>query len=340
MEDSTGVIKNGMYISMKKEDFRIIENDMQLFRSNPEAGKKHYQFTANKFLNHVFLTMCYGQKIEIVPSEKSRDRSTTGINIKINNEIIARMENAGIYSKKAIPPDLSAYYKHFISEYCQLTLTEREQIFYKTLIEELNDAVKLNLVLKIRKNHSSDVTMLPYGLKTADENRLHYVVGFVLKPANQKYIYRKLICVPIRNILPYSKEKNFERIDEIIPQKQIIFSEKSEIKSYKEMTEYMKQRLYFDGVLYLSNNLKTVTVKLTDNGINMLYTRNQFKPKNIIFDNDNQNIIHFQATQLQTFLYFFKFGREAEILKPAEYRKYFLEQYEISLQIYKNNPNY
>ena len=36
----TGVIKNGMYISMKKEDFRIIENDMQLFRSNPEAEKK------------------------------------------------------------------------------------------------------------------------------------------------------------------------------------------------------------------------------------------------------------------------------------------------------------
>ena len=147
------------------------------------------------------------------------------------------------------------------------------------------------------------------------------------------YFYRNTLGIPLRKIL------SVERIQKIEPQKQIYFREKypeADIQSYKDLEEYIQKRFATDGILYLSDILRDVTVRLSDTGIEYLYSRTQYKPFDISFDKEDIHIIHFKATKLQTFMYFFKFGGDAEILQPAEYRQNFIEQYEKALSIYKN----
>lgn len=339
--DFTGVIKNGMYISLQRKNYKIIENDIQLFRANIEAPDKHYKFTVNKFLNRIFLIMCSGQPIQTTSGKGTRSNRTIGINIKVNNDIINRMTKAGVYVNKntTLPGDLAPYYMYFILQYCDLTQTKREALFYQSLIAELNDAVKLNRIIKIHKNnHSDDVCILPYELKVCEENGFHYITGFVLEPDKSdknSYLYTNLINIPIRSILPYSREKYFEALGEINPRKQILFRKKSVVRSYQEMIAHMRDRLDSDGVLYLSREPKQVKVRLTDIGMDMLYSRTQYKPDNICPDPDDNHIVRFQATRLQTFLYFFKFGAQAEILEPEEYREFFLNEYQNAVMLYK-----
>ena len=327
------VFSSGIYISLKVHEYKVIENDVQVFRSNTENVAGNYKFTVNRFMNRVFLSMCSGQKVDTVLNKKSWNK--VGINVKINREIADRMKKAGVYFDLAYPADLAAYYKHFISLYCGLSLTEREKIFYGPMIEELNDSIKLNAVLKIRKNNfSPEAVILPYAVKTAEENGFHYIAGFLLKQKDHKYVFSKLICIPLKNVLMYSKEKYFQRVAKIAPEKDIIFKKTSAFQSFSQIEAYMQQRLEADGIIYIGGNTQNVTVKLSDTGFNMLYSRSQFRPKDITFS--GENIIRFEATKLQTFLFFFKFGCDAEVLEPQEYRDFFAKSYRKALMHYQD----
>jgi len=66
----------------------------------------------------------------------------------------------------------------------------------------------------------------------------------------------------------------------------------------------------------------------------MLLSRTLYRPFYRFDENDNY-LIHFMATQLQTFMYFFKFGDDAKVLEPLEYRNYFVMKHEKALENYK-----
>ena len=40
----SSVIESGIYISLKQEYYRVIENDMNLFRTNTHASENRYKF--------------------------------------------------------------------------------------------------------------------------------------------------------------------------------------------------------------------------------------------------------------------------------------------------------
>lgn len=330
--------ENGLYISLSKEENSIIEGDMKLFRNYSVNKDKNYEFTVNKFLNRIFLNLCEGEEVTLQKPQKRKNHTSVSYIIKVNNEIIRKMTMAGIDSDY-YPADSSAYYTYFISEYCKNTLTDREKIFYRPLIQEIKDAIELKNLLLIDTNKGRHSTLLPYVLKTSEENGKHYIAGFLLNEENGQYFYNKLLCVPLQSILFCSEKNHIRRGRKIFPEKDIAFQEKSLVHSYDEMKKYIEERLRSDGILYLSDTLRDVKVRLSTKGMEYLYSRTQYKPVNIHFDsNDNSNkqIIHFQATYLQTFMYFFKFGEEAEILSPFQYRKKFLQKYERAFKLYSN----
>ena len=43
------VLESGMYISLSKEYYTVIENDIELFRTNEDASNNRYKFTINKY---------------------------------------------------------------------------------------------------------------------------------------------------------------------------------------------------------------------------------------------------------------------------------------------------
>ena len=323
----------GMYVSLSKGDYAVIRNDMELFGGNAETHDEEHRFTINKFLNRVFLNLCKGQKINQEVPKKRKNHTSLGINIKINKEIIQIMKKAGVYSNNAYPADLSAYYAYFISEYCRKSPSEREEIFYSGMIQEIKETIKMEMVINVYRNKQAQNgedkynTIIPYALKLSEENGHYYLAGFELNRKKERYFYTSLRCIPIRKIIPFSKETRLEHIPEIIPEKHIAFKKNSCVQSYTQMKEYMEERLASDGILYLGDILRDVRVRLSEKGKKYLSSHTQYRPFDITFDSDDSSIIRFKATKLQNFLYFFKFGGEAEILEPQKYRDDFIEKY-------------
>lgn len=326
------VIQSGMYISLSKEDYAVIENDIELFRTNETAPDNRYKFTVNKFLNNIFVNMFDRRKFDPDSVRRTRKKDAVGFNIKPNKAIIAKTTEAGLDPESDYSADFAAYYIQFIEEYCRMTLIDRERVFYKQLIGNLMDDIELKYLLKLTKNDKWDTYIFPYAVKGSDDVHKCYITGFALRKTESGYIYKKTLCVPLNKIL------NYQRIEKINPEKQIFFEENSDIQSYSDMKEYIEYRFRTDGVLYLSDILRDVTVRLSDNGREMLLSRTLYRPFYQFDENDNY-LIHFRATQLQTFMYFFKFGREAEILQPKKYRDFFLQKYKESYLLYSKDES-
>ena len=325
------VVKSGMYIRIKKEQMKIIENDIELFRYNTDAPENKYKFTIREFLNNVFINMADKRKFNEDSFIRTRKKGAKGFNIKPRGDVISLMEAAGL-SSKSYSSDCSAYYMQFVDKYFTLSLIDREKIFYKQLIDELEDGIQNKYVFWIKNHKGRHITVLPYAVKDSDEIHKNYLIGFALKKEKEKdfYIYKNHIDIPLRNILFCRK------VTKIDPQKQIHFNEQSDIVSYDGMKDDINKRLDADGILYLSGKLENVVVKLSDNGKEILLNRTQFRPNYKVNENDD-HIISFMATQLQTFMYFFKFGADAEILEPEAYRKDFLNKYKEAYYKYEKS---
>lgn len=321
------VLESGMYISLSKEYYTVIENDIELFRTNEDASNNRYKFTINKYLNKVFVNMYDGRTFDSDSIKRTRKKGAKGFYIKPNKEIMGKMKLAGLDLESNYSSDFAAYYTQFIVEYCKMSLIERERIFYKQLISHLNDEIELKYLLKLKKNDGLETYIFPYSIEKSDDIHKSYLTGFALRLTDKGYVYKKTLCVPLSKILGY------QRIEKIRQEKQISFEETPEIQSYADMENYIKERFRTDGVLYLSDILRDVTVRLTDNGKEFFLSRTQHRPV-YEFDKNDDHLVHCKATKLQTFMYFFKFGGDAEILGPIEYRKNFSDKYKEAYQLY------
>lgn len=324
------VMKSGMYISLKKEDYAVIQNDIEMF-STCVGDDKEKRLTFNRFMNTIFLYMTNRSGSAEENFSKKNYSGAVGMNIKLNNNIAGIMKKAGEKldpnNKMTHSADCAVYYRHFIEKYCRLPLVEREKIFYAPMIESLDDNISLNYFLKITKTDGSIMNILPFAIKQSDEIHKNYLIGFALKKMSKGYRYKNTLCIPLRKI------KDCRRIKSIDTKKDIYFGEKSEFGSYEDLKSYVRKRLITDGVLYLSGKLRDVTVRLSDTGLKKLGELSLFRPA-FTSDKNDEHIIRFSATQLQTFKYFFQFGSDAEILEPSEYRKDFFNAYKSAFELY------
>ena len=117
----SSVVESGIYISLKQEYYRVIENDINLFRTNSHASENRYKFTIGKFLNNIFLNMYDGRKFDSNSVKRTRKMGAKGFNIKINREIVSMMEQAGLNAEFNYSADFAAYYVQFIEEYCRIS---------------------------------------------------------------------------------------------------------------------------------------------------------------------------------------------------------------------------
>ena len=94
------------------------------------------------------------------------------------------------------------------------------------------------------------------------------------------------------------------------------------------------------GAIFLSASRETVEVELTDDGLTYLYSRSVLRPAKIErLPYPNHHRIRFKATKLHTFMYFFKFGKDAVIISPKSYRNFFITNYKEAVQKYESLDN-
>lgn len=200
------------------------------------------------------------------------------------------------------------YLKSIFEEYCILPYIEREKIYFYDYILAIEDSIRLNYALSILTNNT-EYEIIPYKIVTDTFNTYHYLAG---------YIYGK-----DKNIHPVSF-----RISRISNIKIIRTHKKLTSVQEKELSDMIIKR----GAQFLVKDLAIIKIKFTEAGIkkynSQLYLRPKYKE---ILGN---NIYIFEITEFQAESYFFKFGKDAEILSPDNIRNNFIQKYREALNIY------
>lgn len=86
---------------------------------------------------------------------------------------------------------------------------------------------------------------------------------------------------------------------------------------------------------FLLGEQTEIAVRLTRAGKKMYASQLHLRPMYTRITGDDESIYHFQCTETQARYYFFKFGKEAEILKPESLRNAFIRQYREALGAYE-----
>ena len=223
-----------------------------------------------------------------------------------------------------------------IEYYCSLSMPEREAIIYRQPLKVLREHIKNHEIITILKNKpvldtksgnykdGSKIIVLPYKIGVTKESNRHYLACFLMKQEEKGWSYLNLESVPVKNIIPYYYDNNewFRVHQKIKPDRDIHFREPKKeggkfCSSYSEMIGYMESRLALDGYEYLPGSAEQVKVELTPKGFERLYDWANFRPK--FTADEDKGFITFEATFMQTFRYFFKFGKEARITSPQKY---------------------
>ena len=298
-------------------------------------------------INNAITTKIF-EKIERLYQEKSLDSVFDAADMKC-------IKNNGLTPNILRGANYAQIFVLCIEYYCSLSMPEREAIIYRQPLEELREHIKNHEIITILKNKpvldtksgnykdESKIIVLPYKIGVTKESNRHYLACFRMKQEEKGWSYLNLESVPVKNIIPYYYDNNkewFRVHQKIKPDRDIHFREPKKeggkfCSSYSEMIGYMESRLALDGYEYLPDSAKQVKVKLTPKGFERLYDWANFRPK--FTADEDKGFITFEATFMQTFRYFFKFGKEARITSPKKYIKYFKRALRKLSEIYEKD---
>lgn len=209
-----------------------------------------------------------------------------------------------------------AYLKVLLEEYAKLPASERERIYFyemfKTLQEIINN--KQACTLCMAPNNSSYLVK-PYEI-TADTILTHlYLSGYsAADPTNHPYDFKP---APFRISRISKKPKVSENVEEPLTPEEI-----------RQLEKDIKEK----GIAFLLSDFTTAKVKFTKNGLWKLQSQSYLRPVSI--EKESELVYLIKATELQLEAYFLKFGKDVEILEPANLRDRFARHYQDAAALY------
>lgn len=194
------------------------------------------------------------------------------------------------------------YFRNIFLHYAQKSKKSREFFIFKDIIGKLGLAIDNKKKIVVTFADESSKTISPYYIASSELELKNYLFSYDEEE-------KKFKNFSIRNIKSvYITGKNV----------------------YDEEMGYVKNVIEnFDP--FLSYN-KTVTVRFTDEGLELLKNLKTYRPKVL---EKNGNIYKFQCSQLLGKRYFSNFWNEAEILEPQELRNWFREKSQKISLLYK-----
>lgn len=219
--------------------------------------------------------------------------------------------------------NLITYIKAIFEEYAMKPLFERELIVYKKkVVDPIKQAItekkKVQIKLLPRLNLESDkyttrrCLFSPYGPDDGivqDKTRSYnYLVGF------SESINEDGTLGP-RQIASF----RISRIDDIR-----VMSSKGGYLNAEERNQ-LEEEMKTKGVMFLAGDLQDFKVRFTKKGLEEFHRQLFMRPR--LYEENGQNTYTFHCTEVQLINYFFKFGKEVEILSPEETRDKFIKRY-------------
>ena len=219
---------------------------------------------------------------------------------------------------------IGLYLKAIYEDYALKPTYIRERIYYKDFIDLIENSINLKKKLK--------VTLIDK-LTNSDEivNRRFYISPYKIKQ-DKNNMFNYLVC--------YSEEilDNGEILDKKLTSFRISRFKKIDIMSSmnsfisKENIKRIEDSLLNNDVQYLVSDLMDIKVKFTNKGLESFNRQIYMRPNN--FEIVDNNTILFKCSEIQAVNYFFKFGKNIEIIEPKSLRDKFIYRYSKALDIY------
>lgn len=223
---------------------------------------------------------------------------------------------------------IGLYLKALYEEYCEKHNYEREQIFFKDKIDEINLAIteskKLKLAIKEKYNpklktfYTKRYLVSPYKIVQDDTKSYNYLIGLAEEIKEDGTTKEKMVT-----------SFRISRIDKI--------KKMSSMGGFisKENKDKIDEELIHKKAQFMLGDIIDVKVRFTRKGLEsfkrQLYLRPQFYEKS----KEDECVYDFKCTEVQAINYFFKFTRDVEILEPEDLREKFIKRYSEALANYK-----
>ena len=211
---------------------------------------------------------------------------------------------------------ISGYFSKLLMSYCELAMYKREQIVFSNNYEELrkytNPKTRSRITFKIKGSENIH-EVIPYKVVISKEEMFNY-----------------LLCSELRDGKPVATPFRLNRIDCIdsTPGETIISTDVE--RHLKLMEQYAPQ--------YGIEEDTETCVRLTAQGVNE-YRRIYFGRPDRILDKDEERedgtYYYFECSTNQIYLYFRRFGCNAEIIYPKDLRDKISEFHHNAASIYE-----
>lgn len=251
-----------------------------------------------------------------------------GEKFRINVENVELLKN-DISEEDIYDGSIGLYLKAIYEEYCTLHTYEREQVFFREIVDEINKAIistkKLKITIKKKRSFQDN----------SYYNRKFYVTPYKIVQDNTKsYNYLIGISEEILNDNTTSEKKissfRISRIDKVMMCKSM-----SGFLSQDKKDE-IEEEIILKLPQFMAGDLIDVKVRFTNYGYEnynrLLYLRPNYYTK---VENEELTFI-FHCTEVQAMNYFLKFVRDVEILEPDYLREKFITRYKEALSIYED----
>ena len=250
-----------------------------------------------------------------------------GEKFRINVENVQLLKDE-INEEEYYDDTIGLYLKALYEEYCEKQNFEREQIFFKDIMDEIsmaiNESKKLKLAIKEQQNpktksfYTRRYLVSPYKIVQDDTKSYNYLIGLAEEIKEDGTTKEKKVS-----------SFRISRIDKI--------KKMSSMGGFisKENKDKIEDELIHKKEHFMVGDIIDVKVRFTRKGIEsfkrQLYLRPQFYEKSKTED----CVYTFKCTEVQAINYFFKFARDVEVLEPQVLREKFIKRYSEALDNYK-----
>ena len=256
---------------------------------------------------------------EIIRKSKTYPRGTS-LTFRLNNRNRDYFYDPAWQDAKYYDDKPSRYMKALIEEYASHTLFMREAFYFQESITLTKAAEASGQLLRITmqnaKEEKAEWDIRVYGVLPNDAGLFHYIIGRSVTKGGLKSEERiasfRVSRIQNMRILSASGTRS-GRLSK---------AEKKEIEN----------KIARDGVQFLVGEREECIVKLTEKGKQM-YRQIQYMKPNASFI-DEEGYYHFECSAYQIFLYFYRFGEHAKVLKPASLREIFADEYRRAWEAY------
>lgn len=274
------------------------------------------------------ITNLYIDKMLVVYQKELEEKANSykkgvGKKFRINKANLSVLRNSteSIHYNDSIGNYLKAIYE----EYALLPSYKREEIFFKDKFHIIENAIlnkrklKFNIMRKIDPKKGDfyirKFYLSPFEIIQDKNNTYNYIVGYSEEIKSDGTTGDKI---------PASFR--ISRIDHIAIMNSMNASiTKADLKSLE--TEIAQK-----GVQYLAGEIVDVIIKFNDKGFEAFERTLYMRPK--IEKKLKDNTFLFKTTKVQAINYFFKMGRDIEVIEPEDLRSQFIRRYQSALDVY------